>query len=138
MSAYLLDTHYWIWLQLGDASQLKPGARDELLAAQRRRALFLSAISILEVARLSSYGLLDLSMSIDQFVEVATQSGGLQLLPLSTRILIESTRLPGTIHRDPADRLLVATAREHGLTLITRDAALHKYAEHGHLIVHKL
>ena len=137
MNAYLLDTHYWIWLQLGDTSQLKSSARDELLAVQRRRTLFLSAISILEVARLSSYGLLDLSMSVDQFVEVATQSGGLQLLPLSTRILIESTRLPGTIHRDPADRLLVATAREHGLTLITRDATLHKYAEQGHLIVHK-
>jgi PIN domain nuclease of toxin-antitoxin system len=138
VTAYLLDTHYWIWLQLGDASQIKSDARDELLAIQRKRTLFLSAISILEIARLSSDGLLDLSMSVDQFVEVAIRSGGLQLLPLTTRILIESMRLPGTIHRDPADRLLVATAREHGLTLVTRDKALNKYAEQGHLNAYKL
>ena len=101
----------------------------------RLRTRYLSAISILEVARLVSYGQLDLGMSVDDFVQESTRDGGFQLLPLSTRVLIESTRLPGDLHRDPSDRLLAATAREHSLTLVTRDRELLRYGRRGHLRV---
>lgn len=86
-----------------------------------------------EVARLVADGHMNVGMSIDRFVHEATRHGGLRLLPLSTQILIESTRLPGTIHRNLSDRLLIATGREHGLTLITRDKELLDYAKQGHL-----
>ena len=78
-------------------------------------------------------GQYDLGISVDRFVAEATEDEGLRLLALSVRILIESTRLPGEIHRDPADRLLAATAREHSLTLVTRDKELLGYARRGHI-----
>jgi len=138
VSDLLLDTHYWLWLQTGNAEQLPKKSRDELLEMQQQRRLYLSAVSIWEVARLVADDALDLGLSVDQFVEEATIDGGLKLLQLTTRVLVESTRLPGEIHRDPSDRLLVATAREHGLTLATRDKSILRYAEQGHLKVRKL
>ncbi len=135
MNPCLLDTHYWVWFQMGNAREIDPKAREQLLNLQRTRSLYLSATSILEAARLVADGQLDLGVSIDRFVAEATEDDGLRLLDLSVRILIESTRLPGDIHRDPADRLLVATAREHGLTLITRDKLLLAYGRKGHLSV---
>lgn len=59
--------------------------------------------------------------------------GGLRLIALAPQILIESTRLPGRIHGDPSDRILAATAREHGLVLLTRDRLLLDYAKQGHV-----
>ena len=137
MTASLLDTHYWLWLQTGNADRLFPKVRDEILSIQRSSQLYLSAVSVWELARLIADGHMNVGMSIDRFVQEATISGGLQLLPLTTQILIESTRLPGNIHRDPSDRLLAATAREHGLTLITRDSLLLQYAQQGHLNARK-
>jgi PIN domain nuclease of toxin-antitoxin system len=136
--ASLLDTHYWLWLQTGHAGRLSSQARNELLTLQRNSLLYLSAVSVWEVARLVADGDMDIGMSIDRFLQEATVDGGLQLLPLTTQILIESTRLPGNIHRDPSDRILVATAREHGLTLLTRDRDLLAYGRKGHLSVLKL
>jgi PIN domain nuclease of toxin-antitoxin system len=93
---------------------------------------------VLEVARLAAYGQIDLGMTVDRFVNEATRDGGFQLVPLSLRVLIESTRLPGDLHRDPSDRLLVATAREHGLTLVTRDGELLRYSRKGHIRTMKI
>ena len=137
MNGLLLDTHYWIWFQQGNAVQISPVARDAFTAAQVEGRLFLSAISVLEVARLAIEGRVELGQSVDHFVVDAERADGLQILPLSNRILIECTRLPGDIHGDPSVRLLVATAREHGLTLITRDKALLRYAKQGHLNARK-
>ena len=137
MNGLLLDTHYWLWLQMGDTSQIGTAAQRNLAEAQAERRLFASSISVLEFARLAHSGRVDLGQSIDDFVSQAERADGLQILALSHRILIESTRLPGNIHRDPSDRLLVATAREHGLTLITRDRYLLDYAKQGHLNARK-
>jgi PIN domain nuclease of toxin-antitoxin system len=123
---------------MGNTYEIDPLARQQLLTLQRTESLYLSTTSVLEAARLVADGQLDLGMPIDDFVAEATRDSGLQLLPLTTRILIESTRLPGTIHRDPSDRLLVATAREHTLTLVTRDKQLLSYGRKGHLNVLKL
>lgn len=133
MTPSLIDTHYWLWLQVATENRISTKVREELTELQRQQLLHLSAVSVWEVARLVADGHMNVGMSIDRFVHEATRHGGLRLLPLSTQILIESTRLPGTIHRDPSDRLLVATAREHGLTLITRDKELLDYAKQGHL-----
>lgn len=79
----------------------------------------------------------DLECTVEDFVEVGTADNGLQLLELSPEILIESVRLPGDMHRDPSDRMLVATARVHGLTLITGDKQILRYAAAGHLNARK-
>jgi len=137
VNGYLLDTHTWLWVQQGETRNLSPDLILELERLQQQRKVCVSAISVLEIARLVAYGLYDLGISVDRFVTEATENDGLRLLDLSTRILIDSTRLPGEIHRDPADRLLVATAREHNLTLVTRDKSLSRYAKQGHLSARK-
>jgi PIN domain nuclease of toxin-antitoxin system len=137
MNGYLLDTHVWLWVQSGQTQRFDPGLRKELEEYQRRRQLYLSAISILEVARLVALQQYALPSSIEDFVAEATADNGFVLLDLTPRILIESTRLPGELHRDPSDRIVIATAREHGLTLITRDKSLLRYAKLGHFNARK-
>ena len=137
MSGYLLDTHTWLWAQRGETGRFSSGLRIELERSQLRREVCLSAISILEVARLVALNQYSLLSSIDDFVADAIADDGLVLLDLSPRILIESTRLPGTVHGDPFDRIIIATAREHGLTLITRDKEILTYAKQGHLNARK-
>ena len=133
MSGYLLDTHIWLWVQLGETGKLDPDILEELERRQRRRELFISTISILEIARLVALQQYSLTSSIDDFVAEATTDDGFILCELSPRILIESTRLPGEFHRDPSDRILIATAREHNLTLINSDKEILRYAKQGHL-----
>jgi PIN domain nuclease of toxin-antitoxin system len=137
MNGYLLDTHVWVWAQTGETDKFRRELRKELERSQAHRQVYVSAISVLELARLVSLGQRTLPCSIDDFVAQAFGEGMLLLLDLTPRILIDSTRLPGVIHRDPADRLLVATARAHGLALITRDKQLLTYAKEGHMNARK-
>jgi PIN domain nuclease of toxin-antitoxin system len=137
VNGYLLDTHVWLWAQTGETEKFRKELRKELERSQARRVLYISAISILELARLVELGQKTLPCSIDDFVAQALADDGLILLDLTPRILIDSTRLPGTLHRDPSDRLLVATARAHGLTLVTRDKQLLTYAKAGHINARK-
>ena len=97
--------------------------------------MFLSAASVWELGIAHARGRVDLGTSIDRWIETATEDGGLQLLQLSPRILLESTRLPGAFHRDPGDRMLVATARDYDLTLVTRDQRIVEYGKQGYVKV---
>ena len=137
MNGFLLDTHVWLWIQLGETAKLDPNLLAEVEERQRRRELYISAISILEIARLVSLQQYSLAGSIDDFVSEAIADDGFILHELSPRVLIESTRLPGDLHRDPCDQILIATAREHNLTLITHDKNILRYAKQGHLDVRK-
>lgn len=137
MNGHLLDTHTWIWVQQRAVHEVAPGFFSEVESWQKSGHVFISAMSLWEIARLVADGLLDLGQSVEEFLHVATTGGGMTLLGLEPRIIIESTRLPGAVHRDPADRILVATAREHGLTLVTRDKRLLQYAKQGHLNARK-
>jgi PIN domain nuclease of toxin-antitoxin system len=137
MDDFLLDTHIWIWLQQAD-TQLPRSAVHMLEAAQAERRLFGSAISILEIAQLEMKGRIQLTSNIHVWLEESFADNGIQLLPLSPKIAVESTRLPGNLHRDPADRILAATARVEGLTLLTRDARLLDYSRKGHLLARKI
>lgn len=93
----------------------------------------MQAFSVWEIAMLESRGCIDMHMPIHAWMAGALALPGLALIGLDPNIAIESTRLPGALHADPADRVLAATARIHGLTLVTRDAALLEYAGWGHL-----
>ena len=105
VNGYLLDTHAWLWVQRGQIGSLSADLLRQLNNFQRQGEVYLSAISVLEIARMVATGQYDLGISVDRFVAEATEDEGLRLLALSVRILIESTRLPGEIHRDPADRI---------------------------------
>jgi PIN domain nuclease of toxin-antitoxin system len=132
----LLDTHVWVWLALGTPGSLDPQVLAAIDAAARRRALLLSITSVWEVAMLHAKQRLHLPMPVATWVERALAPADITLLPLARPpVLLDSCALPGDFHADPADRLLVATARAEGATLVTRDRKILDYAQLGHVRV---
>jgi PIN domain nuclease of toxin-antitoxin system len=108
----ILDTHIWIWWTAG-SSDLHP-AKAELLNAHQSEGLAVSVISCWEIAKLVEKGRLRLSLQLDEWIDKALAHPGITLLPLQPAIAIASTRLPSPIHNDPADQIIIATARELG------------------------
>ena len=130
---HILDTHVWIWLVNGGPERLLADAADAIRCASVESALAISAISMWEVAMLESKGGLQLQMECLAWVSEATRRAGLRIVPLSPEIAVASTRLPGELHGDPADRIIAATARHESAILVTRDRALLGYAGQGYL-----
>jgi PIN domain nuclease of toxin-antitoxin system len=129
----VLDTHVWLWVVEGDRSQLAPQATQQIDNASRRGDLLVSAISVWEVAMLEAKGRISLSHPVENWVRSALRAPGCRLLPLTPEIAIESTRLPASAHGDPADRILIASARIAGAQLATRDRVILDYARAGHV-----
>lgn len=135
-SPLLLDTHVWVWLALGTPGIFKPAARKRLEAADRTQPLHVSIISAWEVAMLATKGRLHLSMPARAWIERSLSHPAMRQLPLDDlAVVVESNELPGDFHADPADRLLVATARIGGYTLVTRDRKILDYGKAGHVNV---
>jgi PIN domain nuclease of toxin-antitoxin system len=97
----------------------------------RRRGSSLSALSMCEIAMLEARGRIRFDIPCLDWVEKATGLRGLSLVPLTPSIAVNATRLPGDFHGDPADRIIVATARAVGGVLVTRDAKITEYAAAG-------
>ena len=133
--ALLLDTHIWIWYVEGDVQQFTPGIERLVEATVRRGGILVSSISIWEIAQLEASRRIDLSVDVRAWVARSLAFPGIRLKGLSPSIAIESTRLPGELHRDPADRILIATARLLGAALVTRDERILAYAQKGHVRV---
>ena len=89
--------------------------------------LEVSAISCWEVAKLVQYGRLELACPLEEWMEQALAYSGVHLLELTPRIATESTKLPGSFHRDPADQIIVATARIYDIPLLTVDSRILQY-----------
>ena len=87
----------------------------------------MSAISCWEVAKLVEYARLDVSCPLAEWFEQALSYPGIRILPLTPEIAIESTQLPDEFHRDPADQIIVASARTHDCPLVSSDAKLLRY-----------
>ena len=126
----VLDTHVWVWWVQGDPRLRKSDI--ERIEGAEATGLGVSAISCWEVAKLVEHGRLTLPRSIDDWISLALAYPGMELLPLSPRIAVDSTQLPGTFHSDPADQIIVATARVLGCSLMTAD---HKIRAYPHVTV---
>jgi PIN domain nuclease of toxin-antitoxin system len=126
----VLDTHIWVWL----TSQPDCISRHhrQILQASEAHSLGVSVISCWEVAKLVEYGRLELGCPVFDWIEEALAAPGIVLIPLSPRIVVESTALPAPFHRDPADQLLVATARILGCPLMSDDAKIAAYPHVQH------
>ena len=124
----LLDTHCWLWAQLGLTERLSRAALTAIRNAESEGNLRISVISIWELAMLEKRGRVALPMNVRTWVEQALGKPGIAVAPLTPDIAIESVHLPGELHGDPADRMLVATARLLGATLLTKDAQLLRYS----------
>lgn len=132
VNGYLLDTHVFVWLMLGHPP-LKPKA--VLEKAALTGGILVSPMTCWEIGMLSSRNRLNLGMPCLEWIEQALAAPGVSLLDLSASIAVEASYLPGNFHGDPADRILVASARVHNITLATCDRQILTYAQKGYVNV---
>lgn len=125
-SKYLLDTHVWIWWHL-NPGRLSPKVRRLIGEPDRYQELLLSAISPWEFSKLLEKERLGISCDPESWLDSALEMPKLRLVPLSPQLAYRSTTLPPPFHGDPADQIIVATAREEQATILTKDAKILAY-----------
>ena len=123
----VIDTHVLVWWVSGDKSLSKPAfeAINEAIADDSE--IIVSSISAWEIAMLIEKGRLVLSMDIENWLDEVSQIDGVRFMPVDNEIGIKSTVLPGEFHKDPADRMIVATARKFAVPLVTADEKIIEY-----------
>jgi PIN domain nuclease of toxin-antitoxin system len=126
----LLDTHVLVW-HLEGSRKIGKGAQAAVEAAAKSDAALVSAITPWEIAILVTKGRLKLGTDVMDWLRDALANPGLHVAPLEPEIAVASNRLPFDIHADPADRILVATARHLGATFVTADKVLLELAKKG-------
>ena len=128
----LLDTHAWFWLVTGD-DQLNGQARAAIERADQTRSLCLSPISLWEIALKHSRGKLETDRPIRPWLHNAIAATAIKLISIDVEIAAACAELPSSFHGDPADRIIAATARHHGMHLVTHDRKLLSLARRGFL-----
>jgi PIN domain nuclease of toxin-antitoxin system len=121
----VLDTHTWIWWVHADPRL--PSAMEERIRSTPVNERMVSIISCWEVAKLVEHGRITLPVAIASWLEQSTRSNVVQIVPLTLPIIVDATSLPGEFHRDPADQIIVATARTRNAILLTIDEKIRKY-----------
>lgn len=128
----LLDTCAIIWI--ANRAPISPEAREAMGAAwQAGIGVSVSPISAWELGLLMAKGRLPATKSAAAIFGDVLATAGIKVEALTPSVLIDASFLPGTLHKDPADRILITTARTLDLTLVTRDEAVLSYARQGHL-----
>ncbi|MEX0827677.1 MAG: type II toxin-antitoxin system VapC family toxin [Haliea sp.] len=124
----MLDTHTLVWWVNGDG-QLSAKARRAIQTelASAEGGVLISSISAWEIAMLVKADRLTLTMGVDDWLETVASIEGVKFVPVNNDVSVESTRLPGDFHKDPADRMIVALARHLNAPLVTADAKIHDY-----------
>lgn len=121
----VLDTHIWVWWA-NDSEGLRVQYQT-LIDSHRSEGLGVSVVSCWEVCKLAEKGRLRLSTDLASWIATATSLPGVVMLPLTPQVAVESVRLPPPFHSDPADQLIVATARVMRVPLLTADHQLIEY-----------
>ncbi|MCU0921176.1 MAG: type II toxin-antitoxin system VapC family toxin [Burkholderiaceae bacterium] len=119
----------------GGDERLRPAVRRRVEAAAGQQQLWVSAITPWEIGMLVARDRLVLDRDVLDWLQAALALPGIRVAPLEPMVAVASTRLPGHLHGDPAERLIVATARRLGAALVTADTALLAYGELGHVQV---
>ena len=122
----VLDTHVWIWWVVNDP-QLPPAHRQFILS-EESNGLGVSTISVWEIAMLQARGRIVLPIPCVDWIHRAIAARGVSLLQITPEIAVASANLPGGFHRDPADQIIVATARVYDCPLVTLDGRIRKYS----------
>lgn len=123
----VLDTHALVWWVTGDL-QLSANASAAIAKEQRDAGqILVSAITSWEIAMLVKKGRMALAMDLDEWLAAVEGMDGIRVVPISSRVAVQSVQLPGDFHKDPADRFIVALAREMNAPLITADDKIHAY-----------
>lgn len=130
----LLDTHIWIWVIEGN-SIISPLVRKSIEQAREKEQLLISPISVWEIALLVERKRISLEMELTDWLKQWIELPGILMAPISFQVAILSNRLPGIIHGDPADRILIASAYEEHAVLVTADEKILKYGENHFISV---
>ncbi len=128
----VLDTHAWLWW-LHNPDKLSPVAKARIEDEQAKGSIVISAISVWEVAIKVQLGKLAIPMELYQWYALASSYPATIIEPLVPLDAIDSTRLPGDFHTDPADRIIIALARRNRADLVTSDRKILAY-EHVNAI----
>jgi PIN domain nuclease of toxin-antitoxin system len=123
---FLLDTHVWLWM---DDSPRKLGKSCRNLIENPANELSVATISTLEIGQLMTAGRISVRGTLAAWVRHSLAELGVGSVELTHDIAVLAYALPGSFHKDPADRILVATAIHHGLTLVTADERILAYAQ---------
>ena len=123
---YLLDTHTWIWWNMLP-KMLSRKVKTMIEDNRKYEEMLLSAISLWEFCKLLEKGRLAISCDTEEWIKQAMFMPKLRLVPLSPTIAYRSTVLPQPFHDDPADQIILATAREENATILTIDKRIHNY-----------
>ena len=134
MSGCLLDTCAVIWKANNDLLR-EPGASELRDLHSRNSPIYVSPITAWEIATLAANGKMTLALRPDIWFKKFCNLPRIALAQMPPEVLVASAYLPGNPPKDPADRILVATAREYGYKLITRDQLLLEYGKFGHVQV---
>jgi PIN domain nuclease of toxin-antitoxin system len=122
----LLDTHVW-WWSLSEPENLSAVSRKAIEAAKADER-YIASISIWEFAMMVAKQRIELKISPEKWLSQAINNTGISILELTPAIATDSCNLPGQFHNDPADRIIVASARRNNLTLITKDKKILDYS----------
>jgi PIN domain nuclease of toxin-antitoxin system len=123
----LLDTHAWVWWLTGDR-RLSRRARSLMTTRSAEQDLWISLISVWEVGKKVEKKHLVLDRPLSQWLDEGVSQEGLGVWEMTRSILVQSCELPQPFHGDPADQILVATARHHGAVIVTKDDRIRRYA----------
>jgi PIN domain nuclease of toxin-antitoxin system len=123
----VLDTHAWVWWA-SSPELLSAKARKAIEQAVIGRAFYISSISAWEVAMLAEKGRLQLTMPVKEWIAVSEGLPFVTFVPVNNNIAIKSVQLPGKLHNDPADRIIISTAISLGAVLVTMDEKIRSYS----------
>ncbi len=122
----VLDTHTWVWW-VSNPEKLSISARERIEKAATNKRIFISSISAWEVAMLVARGRLKLTMDVKEWISKSESLPFFHFVPVTNQIAVKSVNLPGKLHSDPADRIIIATAIIQEATLITADDKILEY-----------
>ena len=128
----VLDTHVLLWVLL-KPEELSEKIKQQINLAQEETRLVISSISLWEIAMLQFKKRLNIYEPVKDFLESITKVNGLSINDITPEIAAESVSLMDNFHGDPADRIIVATTKYHGATLLTRDQQILTWARFGHI-----
>ncbi len=123
----LLDTHTLLWWANGDRDRLSPSATEAIAVEHRGGTILVSSITAWEIAQLVNCGRLDLATDIAAWLALVEAIPTVEFVPVDNEIGVKSVELPGVFHKDPADRIIVATARKYALPIVTADEKIRGY-----------
>jgi PIN domain nuclease of toxin-antitoxin system len=123
----MLDTHTLLWWANGDRARLSPTATEAIAVEYRGGLMLISTITAWEIAHLVNRGKLALASEIGAWFAVVEAIPTIAFVPLDNEIGVKSAELPGVFHKDPADRIIVATARKYAVPIVTADQKIRAY-----------